>query len=125
MNITFTPAVPPVPPKNTFVFSFEYEHGDFDQVTHNKASFPISKAELPLLLDKIQTIIDAIENSRSTGTELPHDFEELATYRNEPIPVELDSYAKMHMSNYFAAMDWTNISYYDSNGDKFIVNVSP
>ena len=108
-------------PTNEFLIHFTFEHGDADATTTWSKRFAFPREELGDFLDCFQGYVDQIENNRSYGTELPADFEETANYKGMTIPMELDSYAKMHMRNYYAAMDIVKIEYFDSEGNKFLV----
>lgn len=84
---------------NGFEFKFSFEHGDADSseeyiIFHQD----MTEEQLVDYVKKSNEISNMIDQSRSTGKSLPNDFENLARSNGFYIPVELDCYAKMHMS---------------------------
>jgi hypothetical protein len=110
--------------KNCYEFEFLFEHGDGDSDNSYSVVFNnMNEDQLIAYVQKSNEISEMIEDSRSNGTELPSNFEIHAMSGNFYIPVERDNYAKMHVSNYYAASGINNIYYYDEHGIKFEVTV--
>lgn len=111
-------------PKNCFKIDVIYEHGDADSSSENNIILrEATEHELVGYLEKFREIEKMIDNNRSYGKELPDDFEELIKYKNYIVPVELDDYAKMHMSGYYASMRIKSINYFNENGEEFFVTI--
>lgn len=110
---------------NGFEFLFNFEHGDADS-SEDYSIFHQNMTEEQLVdyVTKSNEISDMIDQSRSTGKSLPNDFENLARSNGFYIPVELDCYAKMHMSGYYAASGISKIFFYNDKGEKFSVSVT-
>lgn len=105
-----------------YEFEFSFEHGDADShetfcVTHQG----MTQEQLKNYILKSEEISDMIDKSRSKGTSLPRNFEDMASSDGFYIPVELDNYAKMHMSHYYASSGISKIRYFDENGHEFEV----
>jgi hypothetical protein len=124
MAITYQKIVEPNR-RNVFEFVFHFEHGDADSsekysIFHQN----MNEQQLFAYLKKANEIFDMIQQSRSTGTPLPKDFEDQAKSDHFTIPVELDLYVKTHMSHYYAATSILQIFFYDQDGQKFQVIIN-
>lgn len=110
--------------KNCFEIEFDFEHGDADSSNSYSVVFNnMNEQQLIEYVKKANEISEMIEDSRSNGTDLAKDFYAQAKSGEFEIPVELDNYAKMHMSNYYASSGISNIFYYNEHGQKFKVTV--
>ena len=123
MTLIFTPLEPDVP-ANEFHVKFSYEHGDAEQTTEYTKKVRLNRDAFERWMVKVEEVCDQIDICRSGGTELD-DLEESAQAEGVSVPVELDSYAKMHMSNYYAAMRVQEILYFDEHGKAFRVKYKP
>lgn len=109
--------------KNCYVIRVEFEHGDADSYTSYEVKLQdFSKEDFIEYVKKFNDVANQIDESRSTGSVLPSTIKE-NSYKGKYIPVELDAYAKMNMSGYYASMGIGNIDYYDFQGEKFLVNI--
>ena len=111
--------------RNGYEFLFNFEHGDADS-SEDYSIFhqDMTEEQLGAYVTKSNEISDMISQSRSTGKSLPKNFEEQAYSNGFYIPVELDCYAKMHMSGYYAASGISEIFFYNEKGEKFKVTVT-
>lgn len=110
--------------KNCYEFVFSFEHGDADSEENYSVVFGnMNENQLIDYVKKSDEISKMIGDSRSSGSKLPKDFEKQATSGEFNIPVELDNYAKMHVSNYYAASGISKIFYYNEHGQKFEVKI--
>jgi negative regulator of genetic competence, sporulation and motility len=111
-------------PKKCFKIEIEYEHGDADsQNTDTVTLKDCSEVDFIEYVKKFDELKEMINHSRSYGEELPDDFESMCKVGKYYIPVELDAYAKMHMSGYYANMRINSISYFNENGEEFLVEI--
>jgi CRISPR/Cas system-associated protein Csm6 len=123
MSVTYTKINDPVK-KNCYEIKFEFEHGDADSYSDDMMIFQnMTEEQLVAYVKKSEEISQMIEDSRSEGTDLPDNFRKLAVSDGFEIPVELDNYAKMNISNYYAASGISEIFYYNENSEKFSVHV--
>lgn len=123
MSVTYTKINEPVK-KNCYEIKFEFEHGDGDSYTNDTVIYQnMTEEQLIAYVKKSEEISLMIDDSRSSGRDLPENFETLCVNGNFHIPVELDNYAKMHMSNYYASSGISEIFYYNENSEKFGVTV--
>jgi hypothetical protein len=120
MSLTYT-KTRSKPRRNLFVVTFSFEHGDADQRTNHTVDVPLSKEDLVDYLAKVKDIASQIDDARSSGSELPGDFQDTAKYKDVWISVELDCFASRNMSNYYAAMSVESIEYFDENGEHYEV----
>lgn len=123
MTLIFTPLESDVP-ANEFHVKFSYEHGDADQTTEYTKKVRLEREAFERWLVKVEEVCDQIDDCSASGTALD-DLEETATAEGVSIPIELDAYAKMHMSNYYARMSVQEILYFDENGKAFCVKYTP
>lgn len=106
---------------NVFLVTFSFEHGDADKTTTDEMLVPLSKEEFVHYLDKVKDVSKQIDDARSCGACMPRHFEDSANYNGVFISIELDCFARVSMSNYYASMRIQNIVYFDEAGDKFNV----
>lgn len=124
MSVIYTKLDEPIK-KNSFEFLFHFEHGDADSLENYHVFHEnMTEDQMVAYVKKANEISSMIDNSRSTGESLPKDFEENASSNGFHIPVELDCYAKMHMSGYYAASGIGGIFFYNEHGEKFKVSVT-
>jgi len=104
--------------------NFFFEHGDADaREEYLEVCQGMTETELVAYYTKSLEISKQIDYARSTGSDLPDDFENTARSGRFSIPVELDHYAKMHMSGYYAASGIKDIFFYNEDGEKFKVSI--
>jgi hypothetical protein len=109
---------------NGFEFKFSFEHGDADSLEEYTIFHQnMTEEQLLAYVKKSNEISDMIDLSRSTGKPLPKNFKTQAHSNGFLIPVELDLYAKMHMSDYYAASGISEIFFYNEKGEKFSVQI--
>lgn len=124
MKITYNRVEEPQK-NNCFEVEFCFEHGDADSSESYFITLKdMAEEEFVNYIQKVDEVSGLIKQSRSTGKTLPGDFEEKAQFNNRYIPVELDAYAKMHMSDYYADMGVGEIYYYNADGIKHKVSIS-
>lgn len=124
MTITYTKTNDLIK-KNGFEFIFSFEHGDADSnETYNLFHEGMTEVQFLEYVKKSEEISKMIEISHSTGVGLDSNFETNNESNGFYIPVELDLYAKMHMSGYYASSGISEMFYYNQEGEKFKVHVS-
>lgn len=107
-----------------YEIEFEFEHGDADSYSNETVIFNnMNEEQLIEYVKKSNEISQMIEDSRAGGDELTDNFYAQAKCGEFEIPVELDNYAKMQVSNYYAASGISKIFYYNEYGNKFEVTV--
>jgi hypothetical protein len=123
MQVTYEP-VKELKNKNCFEIEFDFEHGDGDSNNSYSLVFNnMNEQQLIEYVKKANEISEMIDDSRSSGIDLPKDFYAQAKSGEFEIPIELDNYAKMHMSNYYASSGISKIFYYNEDGNKYEVTV--
>ncbi len=111
--------------KNCYEIKFAFEHGDGDSSTTELVTLKnISEDDFIKYVKKAQDIAEDIYQNRSFGNDLPANFLQNAKMENYNIPIELDNYAKLSVSDYYADMVIEEMHYYDENGIKFKVTVT-
>lgn len=112
--------------RNCFVIHTEHEHGDADVSTNGSTVLQdASREDLAKYIKDFEAAYEIIDNRRSYGVEIPDNFEETHGKSGEfHIPLEFDAMAE-GVSNYYASMTITNISYYDDDGAEFDVTIIP
>jgi hypothetical protein len=110
---------------NCFEVIFGYEHGDADSNSSNTIVLKdITEEDLIGYIQKAEDIAGMIDENRSYGKKLPKDLETQAKFKDMYIPIEWDDYAKMHTSDYYAAMGVEDIFYYNADGIKHKVTIT-
>ena len=124
MKITYTPIPEDNKNRDAYVIKFNFEHGDADLTTFEVNKFYFGNSSLEIYLKKFEEISSAITDSRSSGVDLPMDFENNAFViigGKEFIPLQLDKIYRCS-SNYFASVSIDSILWYSATGDCFKVS---
>ena len=119
-TLVYTPA-PESKKRNLFEVCISYEHGDADCTTECTQTLNCNEEEFKAYLERFDMIQKLIDEARSTGESID-DLESLCRVDNLYVPAEYDTYAKMHMSGYYASMCIMHITWFDENGNKFNVD---
>lgn len=123
MTVTYQKVNEPVK-KNCYEIEFSFEHGDGDSSNNDSIIFQdMTEEQLVAYVKKSEEISSMIEDSRSYGKDLPKNFRSLAVSDGFEILIELDNYAKLNMSNYYAESGISQIFYYNEQSEKFTVTV--
>lgn len=124
MSVIYTKVNEPVK-KNCYEIEFSFEHGDGDSSDTQTIIFNnMTEDQLVAYVKKSEEISEMIENSRSNGIDLPKNFRQLAVSDKFEILIELDNYAKLNMSNYYAESGISQIFYYNEKSEKFTVKIN-
>lgn len=123
MSVTYTKVNEPVK-KNCYEIEFSFEHGDGDSSDTQTIIFKnMTEEQLVAYVKKSEEISKMIKDNRSGGSDLPKNFRSLAVSEKFEILIELDNYAKLSMSNYYAESGISQIFYYNEKSEKFTVTV--
>lgn len=118
MKIVYTPISVPPALRDVYVIKFNFEHGDADLTTSEECHFDFGNSSLETYLKMFEEVSEAISYSRSSGVDLPDDFEDTAFVlingEEEYVPLERDKIYGMNVSNYFAKVSIESILWYSS-----------
>jgi hypothetical protein len=118
MQFQITPRATPTK-KAGFYITVEYEHGDADLREESIEYLPSTALEvLASWLVDFKEVASGIYNARSSGEAYSPPS------HLEHIDLELDAYAKMHMSDYYADMRYTHILLVNDQQEEFDVAVA-
>jgi hypothetical protein len=124
MEFNFTPVQTVL--RSCFELQIEHEHGDADVSTNGTITLKdATRADLAKYISDFEAANEVIDKRRRYGVEIPDDFE--TTHGKSGkfyIPLEHDVMAE-GVSNYYASMTITAMSYYNDFGTKFDVTIIP
>lgn len=124
MEFNFTPVQ--TVSRNCFVLQIAYEHGDADVTTQGTVTLQdATREDLAKCINDFEAANEIINYRRSYGVEIRDDFEETHGKSDQfYIPLEYDVMAE-GVSNYYASMTISEMSYYDDVGAEFNVTIKP